>query len=413
MIKKLIFMMVLAVFGATGYLHAQEVLPLSKDNILIFIEPFEDLGPDRAQTWLAQGLPGFIKTGVADEWHLNCYIAPNFSSSLVDRPYKYQDLLWKSVFQRQVDPAYETYLILGSYSYLEGQITIRMDLLSLRNTQVLAHFENTLPYPKLLSWKNALSEWVLSQLRLADQPNQSSTTGLPNLNAGVTPVPGVSLRDQLSSLFDSKQRQETVDLEKKYEQQSRMKLGTQLESLWQDIAYEPYLASIFDIRTLRLQSEPDSVAISFKVSYRVNPRILDEIEHFSKTRSGLVDKTESFEQHAFMDLGYIDADFTKTVAGGDWRIVPVITMGSEQYAARRVFYHSFPSPISVPGQNYLNRGEFKQLLMAIPGVNALRIFVQQDQQVYEYAIIVGYDEIKYLDKIQVSFVPEQDLAKRL
>ena len=155
------------------------------------------------------------------------------------------------------------------------------------------------------------------------------------------------------------------------------------------------------------------MAISFKVSYRINPRILDEIEHFSETRSGLVEKTESFGGHSFMDLGYIDAEFTKAVAGGDWRIVPIVTMGPQRYANRRVFYHSYPRPVHAPSENYTNRGEFKQLLMAIPGVNALRIFVQGDQQNYQYSIVVGYNEIEYLDKIQVTFVPEQDLAGRL
>lgn len=413
MIKKLGITLMLAMLFLAANLSAQEVLPLAKDNILIFMEPFEDLGPDHGQAWLVQGIPGFIKTNINEQPKLNCYTTPDFNPAMVDRPHKYQDLIWRSVFKRQVDPAYETYLILGSYSYLDGQIMIRMDLLALRNTQVLAHFENTLPYTKLLSWKDALGDWVLAQLRLADQPSQAGASNLPDLQSGSTPLPGIALRDQLTTLFDTKQRRETVDLEEKYAQQSRMKLGTQIESLWQDIAYEPYLASIYDIKTLRMQSEPDSVAISFKVSYKVNPRIVDEIDHFSRTRSGLVDQTESFEQHAFMDLGYIDAEFTRTVAGGDWRIVPVITMGSEQYSQRRVFYHSFPRPIQSPGINYINSGEFKQLLMAIPGVNALRLFVQEKSQDYEYSIIVGYDEIKNLDKIQVSFVPEQDLAKRL
>jgi|GEM_PF-354779 len=413
MFKRLNVVVILALLLGNVIAQAQEVLPIGKDNILVFIEPFEDHGPDHGQAWLQQGLPGFLKSQVSGQQKIHVYTIADFSSSLVDRPHKYQDLIWKSVFRRDVDSAYETYLVLGSYSYLDGQITIRMDLLSLRNTQVVAHFEKSLPYTKLLSWKNALGEWLLSQMKLGDATAKETMQPLPNFDDGITPVPGVSLRQQLTSLFDTKQKQEEIDLQRKYEQQSRMKLGTQLESLWKDIAYEPYLANIHDIHTLRLQSEPDSVAISFKVSYQVNPRILDEIEHFSKTRAGLVEKTESFDGHAFMDLGYIDAEFTKAVAGGDWRVVPVITMGAKTYPQRRVFYHSFPRPISSPGTNFRNRGEFKQLLMAIPGVNALRIFVQESQQVYDYEIVVGYDEIKDLDKIQVTFVPEQDLSKRL
>jgi len=147
--------------------------------------------------------------------------------------------------------------------------------------------------------------------------------------------------------------------------------------------------------------------VSFKVSYRINPRILDEIEHFTRTRSGLIEKTESFEEHAFMDLGYIDAEFTKQIAGGDWRIVPIITMGTEFSGHKRTFYHSFPRPIASPGDHYYNNGEFKQLLMAIPGVDAMRIFAQEIQQVYEYSIVVGYDEIKQLDKIQINLLPNK------
>lgn len=395
-----------------GSLPAQEVLPVSTENILIFVEPFEDQGPESGQEWLRQGLPGFIKSTLADSDHLHTYLIPDFHSELVDRPHKLQDLIWKSVFQKQVNPAYETYLILGSYSYLEGQLTIRMDLLSLRNTQILGHFENTLSYTKLLTWKDGLGDWVLTQLRLAENPAQTSPKS-PTFSDGITPVPGVALSDQLTTLFDSKQKNETENLRAKFKQQSMMKLGTQLENLWHDIAYDPYLAKIQDIHTLRLQHEPDSVLVSFKVAYRVNPRILDEIEHFSKTRSGLVEQTESFEGHAFMDLGYIDAEFTKNVAGGDWRIVPVITMGPENYSARRIFYHSFPRPIEPPGDYYYNQGKFKQLLLAVPGVDAMRIFTQEQHQVYEYSIVVGYNEMKQLDKIKVKFVAEQDLENKL
>ncbi|MCF6238951.1 MAG: hypothetical protein L3J79_09105, partial [Candidatus Marinimicrobia bacterium] len=334
-------------------------------------------------------------------------------SGLIDRPHRLQDLIWKSVFQKNVDPEYETYLILGSYSYLEGQITIRMDLLSLRNTRVLAHFEDTLPYAKLLNWKAELGNWVLTQLRLAERSAQPTRADMLTLADETAPLPGIALSDQLTTLFDSKQRNETEDLQRKYEMQSRMKLGTQLEKLWHDIAYDPYLANIHDIHTLRLQYEPDSVLVSFKVSYRINTRILDEIEHFRRTRSGLVRKTESFEAHSFMDLGYIDAEFTREIAGGDWRIVPIISMGHDKLPNRRVFYHSFPRPIRSPGEYYYNQGKFKQLLLAIPGVDAMRIFAQEVQQVYEYSVVVGYDEVKKLVKIQVKFVAEQDLVKEL
>jgi len=88
-------------------------------------------------------------------------------------------------------------------------------------------------------------------------------------------------------------------------------------------------------------------------------------------------------------------------------------MGPEKLPYRRVFYHSFPRPIDSPGKYYYNQGKFKQLLLAIPGVDALRIFAQEVQQVYEYSIVVGYDEIDRLDKIQVKFVSEQDLAGNL
>ncbi len=411
MSKKLILLIVLALL--MGNVYSQKVLPVSKENILVFVEPFEDHGPDKGQGWLVQGLPGFLKSGLADKEQLYTYIIPDLKAGLIDRPHRLQDVIWKSVFQKRVDPDYETYLILGSYSYLEGQITIRMDLLSLKNTRVLGHFEKTLPYTKLLTWKKGLGEWVLTQMRLADDPNQPLSAKGPVLDGDIAPLPGIALSDQLTTLFDTKQRNETEDLRAKYEHQTRLKLGNQLETLWHDIAYDPYLANIHDIHTLRLQYEPDSVRVSFKVSYRINPRILDEIEHFSQTRSGLVEKTESFEEHAFMDLGYIDADFTREIAGGDWRIVPIISMGPEDFPGRRVFYHSFPRPIESPGKYYTNQGKFKQLLLAIPGVDALRIFAQEIQEVYQYSIVVGYDEIKKLDKIQVKFVAEQDLAEKL
>lgn len=408
--KRLIFIILLGVL--TGQLYSQEILPYSKENILIFIEPFEDQGPDHSQFWLNKGLPGFLKTSLTEADQAYPYLIPDLSDALVDRPHRLQEMIWKSVFKKEVDPGYESYLLLGNYTYLEGQLTIRMELLTLKNTQIVARFDKTLPYTKLLSWKEALGEWVLTQIRLVGDETDSATPR-KTLGEGDPLMPGVPFNDQMDQLFNKKQRNETEELERKYEQQSMMKLGTQLEKLWHDIAYDPYLAEIFDIHTLRLQYEPDSVLVNFKVSYRINPRILDEIEHFSKTRAGRVEKTESFEGHAFMDLGYIDADFTKQIASGDWRIVPIITMGAEGSPQRRVFYYSFPRPIEAPGDHYYNQGEFKQLMMAIPGVDALRIFVQEVQQVYEYSIVVGYDEIKQLDKIQVKFVAEEDLAKKL
>jgi hypothetical protein len=409
--KTLISIIILGLFATQA--SAQEILPVSKRNILIFIEPFEDVSPRPDQGWLSQGIPGFLKSGLTDSEYLHSYIIPDFQADLVDRPHKLQDLIWKSVFQRQVDPAYETYLVLGSFVYLEGELTVRMDLLALRNTQIIASFEEVLPYTKLLTWKAELGNWVLQNLRLKDAP-ESSPASILNIPAkDVAPLPGIALRDQLTTLFNTKKKNENEDLQRKYEQQSAMKLGAQLEALWHDIAYDPYLANIHDIHTLRLQAEPDSVLINFKVAYRINPRIIDEIEHFSRTRSGLVGKTETFEGHSFMDLGYIDADFTKEIAGGDWRIVPIITMGSEKSPNQRVFYHSFPRPIASPGEHYYNQGNFKQLLFAIPGVDALRIFAQEAEQMYEYSIVVGYTEIKQLDKIQVRFVAEQDLADQL
>ncbi len=409
--KKLVLIIIIA-FMSSG-LHAQEVLPHSTQNILVFVEPFENYSPGAEQAWLKQGLPGFIKSGLADTDHLHAYTIPDFQNDLVDRPHKLQDLIWKSVFQKRVDSRYETYLVLGSYTYLEGSLTLRMDLLSLRDTRVLASFENEIPYTKLLTRKGELNDWILANLKLIDSPELTGKSKTKMTGRDATPLPGIALRDQLTSLFDTKKKNESEDLQRKYEHQSRMKLGAQLEALWHDIAYDPYLANIHDIHTLRLQAEPDSVLVTFKVGYRINPRILDEIEHFSKTRAGLVGKTESFEGHAFMDLGYIDADFTREIAGGDWRIVPIITMGPAKLRNRRVFYHSFPRPIEPPGEYYYNQGKFKQLLLAIPGVDALRIFAQEVQQVYEYSIVVGYDEIGNLDKIQVKFVAEQDLANKL
>lgn len=411
MIKKLFISSVIILLGVS-FVFGQSELPYSKDAILVFIEPFEDQGPDNSQGWLEKGFPGFIKSSLGNTEDLHPYLIHDFHSGLLDRPHRLQDLIWKSVFKKEVDPEYETYLLLGAYSYVDGEITISMQLLTLSNTRVISRFEKKLAYTDLLSWKEGLGNWVLEQLRLS-QEGKLSPEKTRTVTQGVTPMPGVPFNEQLTKLFDTKQRREVEDLQQKYEKQSMMKLGTQLEQLWYDIAYDPYLASIQDLHTLRLQHEPDSVLINFKVSYRINPRILDEIEHFSKTRAGLVEKTENFEEHAFMDLGYIDAEFTKEIASGDWRIVPVITMGPETLPIRRTFYHSFPRPIESPGEFYYNMGEFKQLLLAIPGVNSMRIFAQESMQLYEYSIVVGLDEIERLGKIQVKFIAEQDLAKKL
>lgn len=409
--KKLTIVLLILFLGA-GTLFAQNDLPYSKESILLFIEPFEDRGPDPSQSWLAKGLPRFITSSLSDKKDLYPYPIIDFHAGLLDRPHRLQDLIWKSVFKKEVDPEYETYLLLGEYAYLDGQVSIRMQLLTLKNTRVISKFENSLDYAELLSWKEELGTWVLAQLRLSQEGKLKGKVPR-TVSQDATPMPGVPFNERLTQLFNKKQKKEVEDFQQKYEKQSMTKLGTQLEQLWYDIAYDPYLAKIQDLHTLRLQHEPDSVLVNFKVSYRINPRILDEIEHFSRTRAGLVEKTEDFEEHAFMDLGYIDAEFTEKIAGGEWRIVPIITMGTESLPERRTFYHSFPRPIDPPGEFHYNMGEFRQLLMAIPGVNSMRIYAQERKQIYEYSLVVGLDEIERLGKIQVKFVAEQDLAKKL
>jgi len=198
-----------------------------------------------------------------------------------------------------------------------------------------------------------------------------------------------------------------------YQRQSKAELGSQLERLWHDVAFDPYQAEIHDIHAQRYQHSPDSVLVTFKVTYRINPRILDEIRHFSKTRAAEIEKATEYKGHTFMDLGYTDQAFVDELTSGEWRLTPIISIGPPNYPQRRIFYHSDPMPIDPPTMWHTNVGGFRQLIMGLPGVNALRIYTMEEESTYTYQTQVGYDEMPILDKISVRFVLEKDLHRTL
>ena len=390
----------------------KDLPPVSHDQVLIFVQPFENLSPRAYQPWLSNGLPGFVDNGIDQSSTLEIYRITPKDVGLLDRPHRLERLIWKEVFDLPVDNRYETYLLIGNYSYIDGELEIRMELMSLRDTRTLARYAKTFEYTKLLAQKDALGKWVHDQITLPGQERSVSeaVSSQPNRLGS---LPGIAKRKRPALHAERGQAAIEQELPPVYAKQEAQQLGTQVEKLWQDIAYDPYLAEIQDLKTLRLQAEPDSVLVTFNVAYRVNPRILDEIEHFSRTRADQVESSSSFQGHTFMDLGYIDEDFVHSIAAGDWRMVPIISMGPKGFKGRRVFYHSFPRPLEPPSVRHINQGQFEQLLLAVPGVNSMRIFAREASSIYPYEIIVGLNELKGLDKIQVKFVAEQDLKANL
>ena len=98
---------------------------------------------------------------------------------------------------------------------------------------------------------------------------------------------------------------------------------------------------------------------------------------------------------------------------GDWRAVPLVTMGKETYPHQRLFYHT-PADIALKETaDRQNMGLFKQLLVALPGVNVVRFYTIPDETTIRYTTTIGRNERQNLDKISVNFVRENQILDYL
>ncbi len=392
---------------------AAEELPFATDHILVFIEPFVDQGPDTTQPWLEEGLSTFLRSALADERKLDAYSVPVQNAELYAQPHRLQDQIWADLFQREVDPAYDTYLVRGSYSLVDERLAVTVELYFLKSMHLADRLQLQDRYAQVSKWKALMGTWLIQRLATSSSVNTEVLAAEDFFPARSRHKPAADLQGKLEQILERKSRQSTTELFEEYERQSDEELGNQLERLWHDVAFDPYVATIHDIDAQRDREEPDSVQLTFQVTYAINPRILDEIHYFSRTRGAEISQEGVYQGYRFMDLGYTDQEFIHALAEGHWRLTPVITLGPENYPARRVLYHSDPMPIKPPSVYHHNQGQFHQLLMGLPGVNSLRIYTREEESTYRYTVRLGHTEMPFMDKIRVRFVLEKDLVRNL
>lgn len=316
-------------------------------------------------------------------------------------------------FGREVDERYDTYLVRGSFSHLDEHLEVTIELYFMKTLHKADQLNLKDRYAQLKNWKVLMGDWLLERLERSSTVHTDLISADAFFPAKTPRVTETSLRGKLETLMERKSRSSSADLYGTYQQQSYEEMGSQLERLWHDVAFDPYLAEIHDIKAQRDRMEPDSVLIDFLVTYRINPRILDEIRHFTKSTPAVTTQEDKVQSHLFMDLGYTDQAFVEELAQGDWRLTPIVSVGPENYPGRRIFYHAEPRPIDPPTVYHLNNGQFKQLIMGLPGVNALRIYTLEESATYRYRTKVAYEEMPLLDKISVRFVLERDLHRQL
>ena len=399
--------------ATAGILAQPAQVPFGTDHILVFIEPFRDLGPDTTQPWLEDGLRTFLTDGLADKRKVDVYPSTHYPEEWYQQPHRLQEAIWSATFERPVDERFETYLVRGTYSLVDEHLTVNMELYFLKNMHRADQLTLKDRYAQVGKWKRLLGDWLEQRIQTRRSVRTEVLSAQDFFPAEKRQPVSTDLKQRLGSMLERKSRQNSTELFDEYQRQSRTALGSELERLWHDVAFDPYLAEIHNIHAERDRMEPDSVTVTFQVTYRINPRILDEINHFAGKKASLSQASGEYQGHVFMDLGYTDQEFIDHVADGTWRLTPIVTVGPPNYPERRIFYHSDPQPIRPPTRYHHSSGQFRQLLVGLAGVNALRIYTMEESSTYEYSTRVGHAEMPMLDKITVHFVLEKDLHRKL
>lgn len=386
-------------------------IPFSRNQTVVLLAPISDQTPQQSPAWLAGGLTSFIKDNLTQIQNLQVLNIKPLEANWLAKPELLRQHVWRDNFGIQPQNGYDIYIVAGNFGYNQDLVNLHLDLYYLRLGYKLDEFEMSDRYTHLLQWKDKLGEWARETMGLSLSGRQF---GRP-LDAASVEYFGEPNRTVTADIYRVKPTPFNADSlagglyadQRNREQRSQM-----LRELWRNILFDPYLAQIHDISTKPNPFTADSLIVSFQVTYLVNPRIANILTAFGKTNQGLSDKTGKFQRSTFIDLDY-DLDFVKELMRGDWRAVPLVTMGKETYTHQRLFYHT-PADIALKETaDRQNMGLFKQLLVALPGVNVVRFYTIPDETTIRYTTTIGRNERQNLDKISVNFVRENQILDYL
>lgn len=395
----------------TAFANPGANLPFSRTETVVLLAPVVDETPVQSPQWLAGGLSAFIKDNLKPIHNLKVLNIQPLEPAWLADPAELRRQIWENNFQTQPLQGYDIYLITGKFGYRQDMVNVHLDLWYVRLGYKLDEFDFSDKYTHLLNWKGKLGDWAREAMgiSLSGHPFgrpldaasvdyfDSKTTGTPADIYQMSPTPYDA--DSLGGGLYADQRNR--------EQRSRM-----LRELWRNVLFDPYLAQIHDIRTKPSPYSPDSLIVSFQVTYVVNPRIANILAAFGRTNKGETKITGEFQSSTFIDLDY-NLHFVRELMRGDWRAVPLVTIGKENYPHRRVFFHT-PADIAIPNtRNRRNMGIFTQMLVALPGVNTVRFYTISRETTVAYQTTIGRNERKYLDKVSVNFVRENQILDYL
>lgn len=389
----------------------KQTIPFKRSQTVVLLAPMTDQTPQQSPAWLGSGLSGFIKDNLTQIQNLQVLNIKPIESGWLSQPDLLRQHIWRDNFGALPQNGYDIYIITGDFGYNQDLVNLHLDLYYLRLGYKLDEFDFSDKYTHLLEWKGKLGEWARETMGLSlsgrqfgrpldaasveyfGEPNRTVTADIYR----VTPTPFNA--DSMGGGLYADQRNR--------EQRSQM-----LRELWRNILFDPYLAQIHDITTKPNPYTADSLIVSFQVTYVVNPRIANILTAFGKTNKGLSDITGNYQRSTFIDLDY-NLDFVRELMRGDWRAVPLVAMGKEDYPHQRLFYHT-PADVTLKETpDRQNMGLFKQLLVALPGVNVVRFYTIPDETTVRYTTTIGRNERKNLDKISVNFVRENQILDYL
>ncbi|MCF7798087.1 MAG: hypothetical protein K9N11_00010 [Lentisphaeria bacterium] len=386
-------------------------LPFKRTETVVLLAPMVDETPVQSPQWLADGLSAFLRDNLKPIHNLKVLTVRPVAADWLTNPAELRNRIWQANFNSKPLPGYDIYLITGKFGYRQDLVNVHLDLWYLRLGYKLDEFDFSDKYTHLLNWKGKLGDWAREAMGISlagrsfGRPLDaasveyfgSKTTGTTAEIYQVTPTPYDA--DSLEGGLYADQRNR--------EQRSRM-----LRELWRNVLFDPYLAQIHDIHTRPNPYAPDSLVLSFQVTYVVNPRIANILTAFGRKNKGKTAITEEYQSATFIDLDY-DIPFVRELMRGDWRAVPLVTIGKENYPHRRVFFHT-PADIAISSsRDRRNMGIFTQMLVALPGVNTVRFYTIPKENTVRYETIIGRNERAYLDKISVNFVRENQILEYL
>ncbi len=411
LLRHILIILISLILSNPVWAEPQPGIPFKRTETVVLLAPIQDKTPEQSPAWLGGGLASFIKdnlSGITNLKVLNVRVVDPvwLTNSDVLRRH-----LWYDNFQSQPLNGYDIYLITGQFGYNRDQVNLHLDLYYLRLGYKLDEFDFSDKYTHLLDWKDKLGNWAREAMGISLSGRQF---GRPLDAASVEyfSEPGRAASAKIYRTTPTPFKADTVAGGLYSDQRNREQRSKMLRELWRNILFDPYLAQIRDIVTRPNPYSPDSLDLSFQVIYVVNPRIANILAAFGKHNKGKIDITGKFQRSTFIDLDY-NLDFVRELMRGDWRAVPLVKVGKDGYSKQRIFYNT-PSDIVVQQTRYKrSMGTFKQLLVALPGVNVVRFYTLPDETTLMYKLTIGRNERAQLDRISVNFIRENQILDYL